>query len=55
MEASLKNGGNITHHHGVGRLRKTWLPAEIGGYYPILRDLKVIFDRRNILNPGGVV
>lgn len=52
IEASLKNGGNLTHHHGVGRLRKRWLSAEIGGYYPLLRDLKSILDRRNILNRG---
>lgn len=52
IEASLKNGGNLTHHHGVGRLRKRWLSAEIGGYYPLLRDLKSVLDRRNILNRG---
>lgn len=52
IEASLKNGGNVTHHHGVGRLRKRWLMSEIGGYVAILRDLKSILDRRNILNRG---
>ncbi len=52
VETSLRNGGNLTHHHGVGRLRKRWLSAEIGGYYPLLRDLKSILDRRNILNRG---
>ncbi len=55
IETSLKNGGNITHHHGIGRIRKRWLPEEIGTYYPLLKDLKTVFDRRNILNPGGVV
>ncbi|WP_290623415.1 MULTISPECIES: FAD-binding oxidoreductase [unclassified Archaeoglobus] len=52
IETSLKNGGNITHHHGIGRLRKGWLSSEIGGYITILRDLKSVLDRRNILNRG---
>jgi alkyldihydroxyacetonephosphate synthase len=55
IEASLKNGGNITHHHGIGRLRKAWLPNEIGNFYYLLRDLKTVIDRRNIMNPGGML
>ena len=52
IKASLKNGGNVTHHHGIGRLRKSWLSAEIGGYISILKDIKTMFDKRNILNRG---
>lgn len=52
IETSLKNGGNVTHHHGIGRLRKNWLYDEIGGYLRVLKDMKSIFDRRNILNRG---
>ncbi len=52
METSLRYGGNITHHHGIGRLRKHWLPRELGGYYSLVKDLKVMLDRRNILNRG---
>ena len=55
LEASLKSGGNVTHHHGIGRLRKNWLPVEIGNYYQLLKDVKVILDRRNIMNPGGMI
>ncbi|WP_202319601.1 FAD-binding oxidoreductase [Archaeoglobus neptunius] len=52
IHASLKNGGNLTHHHGIGRLRKRWLREEIGEYASILGDLKSMLDRRNILNRG---
>ena len=55
IEASLKSGGNITHHHGIGRVRKTWLSKEIGEYYSLLRDLKTMLDSRNILNRGVVI
>lgn len=52
IRASLRSGGNVTHHHGIGRLRKRWLSEEIGGFYSILKDMKVMLDRRNILNRG---
>ncbi len=55
IQASLQSGGNVTHHHGIGRLRSSWLQSEIGGYYSLLRDLKSILDRRNVLNRGVLV
>ncbi len=51
MEVALGTA-SISHHHGVGALRAKWLPEELKGFYPIFKDLKTIFDRRNILNPG---
>lgn len=54
MEAALGTA-SISHHHGIGALRAKWLPKELEGYYLIFRDLKTLFDRRNILNPGKVV
>jgi alkyldihydroxyacetonephosphate synthase len=54
METALGTA-SISHHHGIGALRAKWLPKELKGFYPILRDLKTIFDRRNILNPGKVI
>ncbi len=52
MKASLESGGNITHHHGVGRLRKPWLRAEIKGYYSLLEKIKDMVDERRLLNKG---
>ncbi len=52
IAASLRSGGNVTHHHGIGRLRRQWLGDEIGSYVSLLRDLKAMLDRRNIMNRG---
>jgi len=30
MRTILKGGGTISHHHGIGLLRKEWLEEEIG-------------------------
>ncbi|MBO8181989.1 MAG: FAD-binding oxidoreductase [Archaeoglobus sp.] len=43
---------SLSHHHGIGKIRAKWLQKELGGYYSIFRDLKTIFDRKNILNPS---
>jgi alkyldihydroxyacetonephosphate synthase len=42
----------LSHHHGIGGLRVKWLSKESST--SIFRDLKVLFDRKNILNPGKV-
>ncbi|MFN3384034.1 MAG: FAD-binding oxidoreductase [Archaeoglobaceae archaeon] len=52
ITASLQNGGNITHHHGIGRLRKAWIKEEIGGYMGLLKDIKTLIDSNNIMNRG---
>lgn len=52
ISASLQNGGNVTHHHGIGRLRKPWIKDEIGGYLGLLREIKSLVDRNNIMNRG---
>jgi alkyldihydroxyacetonephosphate synthase len=52
MEACVKYGGTITHHHGVGLLKARWLAAEQGGTNPMLLGLKKVMDPNNIMNPG---
>ncbi|MEM2787893.1 MAG: FAD-binding oxidoreductase, partial [Archaeoglobaceae archaeon] len=52
ITASLQNGGNITHHHGIGRLRKAWLRDEFGSYLSFLKELKLLVDKNNIMNRG---
>jgi alkyldihydroxyacetonephosphate synthase len=50
--ASLENGGNTTHHHGIGRLRRAWMGEEFGSFLSLLKELKFIVDRNNIMNRG---
>ena len=52
MEATISGGGGISHHHGIGRVRRGYLSAEIGASgVNLLRSLKKTMDPNNILNP----
>jgi glycolate oxidase len=48
-------GGRITAEHGIGLLRKSFLPLNLDPYQiEILKKLKKAFDPKNILNPGKI-
>ena len=45
----IKNGGSISHHHGVGKLRKDFMPETISkGSIDMVRGLKTTQDPANI-------
>jgi glycolate oxidase len=49
-------GGTITGEHGVGRLKKAWLPDHVGDdLMELTRRIKYAPDLQNILNPGAVI
>ncbi len=52
METTLKNGGSISHHHGIGKLRMPWVAEELGSAYNVLKTIKNALDPKGILNPG---
>jgi alkyldihydroxyacetonephosphate synthase len=52
MEATLRCGGTIAHHHGIGRLRTRWMRAEHGAGLDVLRAVKRALDPHGIMNPG---
>jgi alkyldihydroxyacetonephosphate synthase len=53
MRACAAEGGTITHHHGVGRLKRAYLEQELGGTgADVLRKIKAALDPGQILNPG---
>lgn len=52
METTLRVGGTICHHHGIGRLRAPWMAAEHGSALDLLRAVKDALDPHGILNPG---
>ena len=53
MKATLAAGGSISHHHGIGRVRKDFLKDEIGEQgVDLLRKIKAALDPKDILNPG---
>lgn len=53
MEATLAGGGGISHHHGIGRIRRPWLEKELGETgLRLLRQIKEAVDPLNLMNPG---
>lgn len=55
MELALSLGGTITGEHGVGRLKKAWLPDYLGAEgMALARRIKDALDPDGILNPGAV-
>jgi alkyldihydroxyacetonephosphate synthase len=52
MEATLRVGGTICHHHGIGRGRARWMPEEHGEGLSLLRAVKRALDPNGIMNPG---
>jgi alkyldihydroxyacetonephosphate synthase len=52
----LKCGGSISHHHGVGKLRKKFLKDSIGSTgITILKALKDKIDPLNIFATGNLI
>jgi glycolate oxidase len=55
-QAALALGGTITGEHGVGSLKRDWLPAELGEVgMDVQRAVKATFDPLGILNPGKAI
>jgi len=55
MEATLATGGTVSHHHGIGRVRRDWLARELGTAYPLLGLVKNALDPLGIMNPGALL
>ncbi len=54
MEECLKAGGSISHHHGIGRRKASWLKDELGGWWDVLAAVKLAVDPDRIMNPGAL-
>ena len=54
-EETLKRGGSIVHHHGIGKARTPWVKDEYGTSYPMLEALKQAFDPNGIMNMGTIL
>ncbi|GAA4683462.1 FAD-binding oxidoreductase [Gordonia humi] len=56
MDLALQLKGTITGEHGVGRLKRDWLPQQLGAAGLALQHtIKRAFDPHNLLNPGAVL
>ena len=55
MRATLRNGGSISHHHGIGRMRAMWIAEDLGkSIFTFLKKIKSAVDEKNIMNRGNM-
>lgn len=54
VEETLKLGGSMCHHHGIGKYRNEWTEQEHGSAYYMLETLKKAFDPNGIMNFGTI-
>ncbi len=52
---ALALGGTVSTQHGTGIARTPWVEKQYGPIMPVFRELKRIFDPKNLLNPGKIV
>lgn len=51
----LELGGTISAQHGVGLSRTPWVRKQFAVAADLFREVKRIFDPKNVLNPGKIV
>jgi FAD/FMN-containing dehydrogenase/Fe-S oxidoreductase len=54
-ELTLEMGGTISTQHGTGLARTPWVARQYGPLYPVLCEVKAIFDPGRLFNPGKIV
>ncbi|WP_250674062.1 FAD-binding oxidoreductase [Paraclostridium ghonii] len=54
VEETLKLGGSMCHHHGIGKYRNEWTHEEHGTALYMLEKLKEAFDPNDIMNYGNI-
>lgn len=52
---ALELGGTVSTQHAAGLARTPWIARQYGPLYPVFRQVKAIFDPKNIFNPGKIV
>lgn len=52
VAACLREGGTMSHQHGVGTTRSTYTADELGSSFEVLKSIKSVLDPNGIMNPG---
>ena len=56
LEATERHGGSLSHHHGIGRVRRGYMERELGATgAALLRTIKQAIDPNGIMNPGVLI
>ena len=52
---AISLGGKISGEHGIGLIKKSYLPLVMGeAQLNLMRKIKRVFDPENVLNPGKI-
>jgi FAD/FMN-containing dehydrogenase/Fe-S oxidoreductase len=54
-QLAIALGGTVSTQHGTGITRTPWVEKQYGPLMPVFRELKRIFDPKNIFNPGKII
>lgn len=55
FQLTVALGGTISGEHGIGLVQKEFLPIRYNDvHFELLRGIKKVFDKNNILNPGKI-
>ncbi|TFG98025.1 FAD-binding oxidoreductase [Candidatus Thorarchaeota archaeon] len=52
VAACLREGGTMSHQHGIGLSRSTYIEGELGSAFHVLKQIKEVLDPNGIMNPG---
>jgi FAD/FMN-containing dehydrogenase/Fe-S oxidoreductase len=52
---ALALGGTVSSQNGTGLARTPWVARQFGPLYPVLQQVKAIFDPRHLFNPGKII
>jgi alkyldihydroxyacetonephosphate synthase len=52
VAACFREGGTMSHQHGVGLSRSTYTEEELGSSFTVLKKIKDSLDPNGIMNPG---
>jgi alkyldihydroxyacetonephosphate synthase len=52
MRAALEHGAAISHHHGIGLVRLSYLEEALGTGFPLLQRVISSLDPNGVMNPG---
>ncbi len=55
MQTALECGAAISHHHGIGYVRRQYMAPYLGVGFELLRHLKNAVDPNGIMNPGKLI
>ena len=55
MNSVIEHGGILSHHHGIGLLKRDRMREELGAGVDAIRALKGVLDPNHIFNPGKLI